>query len=166
LFYSYATCGGTNAFDSAGDATCKCIAPPSPHPFVNASDATKVDAHTGGNDTSTPPKPIVTLYPLNYGFHNCVKQDYWLPPTCADATNKPKTDAPDWCGKKWCFVDKAACAYTGDDVPVASSYFKREGKTDVLFYSYKTCGETDTFTTGAVKLAMASTVAVAGYMML
>ena len=72
-------------------------------------------------------------YPATYGLSTCSQHDTGLEPSCAGSTNVPA-----WCADTWCYVDKDAC-----NVPVvASSYFP--GST--LYFSYGTCGSTNTFT--------------------
>jgi hypothetical protein len=162
LFFSYATCGGDNSFNDAGLDTCKCQKTPDPHKYASDTEG-KVIAHTGLNDDGTPKE---TLYPTSYGFNFCNKWDKFLPPDCADEDGTPLSGAPDFCGRKWCFVESDKCTGTkdkegADAPPVASGFFKREGETDVYFYSYETCGDEDTYTDGAFRLAAVSTMLVA-----
>merc|ERR1719160_1803637 len=53
---------------------------------------------------------------------------------CADGAANP----PDWCSKKWCYVDPCTCK---GFATAASDYFPG---TDT-FFSYAVCGESDTF---------------------
>merc|ERR1719240_1724364 len=54
-------------------------------------------------------------------------------------------DAPSWCADKWCWVDPCSCGIVPE--PKRSSYFpnaRKDGKP--VYYSYATCGATDSFT--------------------
>jgi Mg-chelatase subunit ChlD len=66
-------------------------------------------------------------YPVNYGNAVCKTHDKDLPPMCT------KTDAPSWCGQKWCYVDKAKCNLA----VIKTQFFKNAP--DPLYFSYETC---------------------------
>ena len=72
------------------------------------------------------------FYPATYGLSTCAPHDSNLAPVCNGAT------PPAWCSNRWCYVDRTQCSLPA----VASSYFP--GTT--LYYSYTTCGSTNTFT--------------------
>jgi len=83
-----------------------------------------------------------TDYPANYG-HNCQIQLEPGHSGCWDITTVPPTQKPqsaqaNWCFQKWCYIDPCSC-----DAPDAtkSDYFP-----DVMFYSYATCGDKNTYT--------------------
>jgi hypothetical protein len=141
LWYSYETCGTADAWTNNGKSTCQCAKTPSDHPFKIGSTG-RVTIKTG--------EPLTDYeYPNYYGFNICNTHDTFLSPFCATADGKVKADAPAWCTKKWCFVDKSTATDCGDaDGPEGSSYFKREGATlpNNFYYSYETCGDKDEFT--------------------
>ena len=56
---------------------------------------------------------------------------------------RPKPDAPEWCGSKWCYVHREICDRT--DVK-QSMYFGEESD---LWYSYEKCGNADLYTAQA-----------------
>jgi hypothetical protein len=80
-------------------------------------------------------------YPTSYGMDLCAPHDQLTPPSCADADGVALADAPDWCASRWCYVDPDNCDITFDP----SSYFHREGEDVVLYYSYETCSQENTF---------------------
>lgn len=70
------------------------------------------------------------VYPSGYGLAECKTHDAELPPYCSEA------DAPSWCNDEWCYVDPGNCNL----VTSQGTYF-----TSDLFYSYRTCGNTNTY---------------------
>jgi len=77
-----------------------------------------------------------------------------------DLSNHPQChhhgdgEVPEWCQQQWCYVDPCSC--TVDVPPRASSYLPGavwQGRP--LYYSYDTCGSTDTWTTKHHKHACA-----------
>ena len=48
-------------------------------------------------------------YPTNFGTQECQSWDLTTPPYCAAASGQPKSDAPVWCSRKWCYVNRAVC---------------------------------------------------------
>jgi len=79
-------------------------------------------------------------YPDDLVSGTCQAWDADLYPGECDGTKDP---APDWCNKRWCFVDPCSCNQT----TVMSSHFGPEvlKGSNPLQFSYTTCGETDTF---------------------
>merc|ERR1719181_1574049 len=80
------------------------------------------------------------MYPSGVGS-SCDAWDYNSHPDCA-ITGGVK---PDWCSQKWCYVDPCSCDLNSPPVTsamlVGASY---QGKP--MYYSYATCGGTDTYT--------------------
>lgn len=85
-------------------------------------------------------KGQIYKYSNKYGNMFCRKWDEYLEPYCADSQGTPKPYAPQWCGQKWCYVDKDNCALP---LIYQSSYFPSEN----LYYSYTTCGSQNSFST-------------------
>jgi hypothetical protein len=59
---------------------------------------------------------------------------------------------PGWCSQKWCFVDPCKCntAVPPKAVMMANAYERYQGKT--AYFSYETCGSTDSVWTEHMKL--------------
>jgi len=85
-------------------------------------------------------KKAVSLdFPADLGAH-CDAWDNDKHPAC------PKND---WCKKKWCYVDPCNCKNVAD-LPKPGGYMakaKYQGKT--VYYSYATCGTSDSYTAEA-----------------
>ena len=77
-------------------------------------------------------------YPTNFGTQECQSWDLTTPPYCAAASGQPKSDAPVWCSRKWCYVNRAVC----DRSKKQSLYFSVKAG---LWYSYSKCGDQDYF---------------------
>ena len=78
-------------------------------------------------------------YGATYGLTSCETHDLGRDPFCSDAAkaNLPGGLLPGWCKDPWCYVDPILC-----DTPLPatqSAYFPN------LFYSYSTCGASNTF---------------------
>lgn len=56
-----------------------------------------------------------------------------------------KTSPQDWCTKMWCYVDPCDCE-GGEDAVIALYFPSTTFKGRNLYFSYSTCGATDTFT--------------------
>merc|ERR1719491_198957 len=54
-----------------------------------------------------------------------------------------KDDKPDWCKEKWCYVDPCDCTLPGTQPKETSTNTTYKGQP--VFWSYATCGGTDTF---------------------
>lgn len=85
------------------------------------------------------------FYSASYGAQ-CEAQKEWGWSVCTNASTGEILLQPtaDWCTKAWCYIDSCKCD-TPDITP--SSYFASHGLVD-LKYSYATCGEIDTWTSG------------------
>jgi len=125
LHYSYSTCDAKDTYTAevpdVGMPGCRCV----------------------GFDNS-PGKTMATIgdaeveFPAEVGGQ-CKAWDEVAHPDCKG--DKP----PEWCGKKWCFVDPCACSGL-EAPPKASDYLGNgtfQGKK--VHYSYATCGEKDSY---------------------
>ncbi|CAD7952811.1 unnamed protein product [Amoebophrya sp. A25] len=127
---------------STGDALCPCITP-NLSSFVDPG-TSKLKATSGGNQY---------LYPSDYGQAKCSKWDVGEQPYCADSTMAPLLDAPDWCQKQWCYVDSSNCA--ASFAPARNQYFS---SLTSLYYSYRTCGESNSFATWSASSSSATAI--------
>merc|ERR1719223_1631799 len=151
LFFSYATCGGTDSYTGKenekdgktalliketcaaevsetkwGEEDCRCVGV-GPQPGT-----TKVNI--GGK---------MVDFPASTGS-TCTA---WEKDNHPDCQGK---DAPDWCSKAWCYVDPCKCKLATP--PKTSSYLpdgNYQGKP--VYYSYATCGAEDSFSAGDKK---------------
>lgn len=76
----------------------------------------------------------VYQYPMRYGLGACATHDDGLAPWCDDGD-----DAASYCAQEWCYVDADLCHDSVYDYH-ASGVLPGRG----LYYSYETCGGTDT----------------------
>lgn len=55
-------------------------------------------------------------------------------------------DKPEWCEARWCYVDPCSCDL-GEEFPPKGAFYLPDStfQGKPLFYSYKTCGATDSF---------------------
>mmetsp|Transcript_82387 Transcript_82387/g.214666 ORF Transcript_82387/g.214666 Transcript_82387/m.214666 type:complete len:533 (+) Transcript_82387:25-1623(+) len=121
LYYSYSTCGSKDMWaeniPNVGLQDCLCIG------FDNSPGTTFAMLGAGEK----------VAYPAEVGGE-CKAWDEGLHPEC-------KGDRPaEWCSKKWCFVDVAAC--NAQVPPTLSEYLGDatfQGKK--IYFSYATCGD-------------------------
>lgn len=126
LYYSYSTCGSKDTWSTdapdVGMQGCRCIGidgMPGSVPVM--IDGTDVD------------------YPAEMGGQ-CKAWDEVNHPKCKG------NDKADWCMKKWCYVDPCSCHAAAP--PKTATFFADatfQGRK--VFWSYATCGETDTYST-------------------
>jgi len=144
VFFSYKTCGGVdtyskgyNALDLAlvknlcdkpvdeavwGKKECMCVG---------------MDGQPGTTNITT--NGVELAYPADVGA-TCKAWDAGRHVECTGSGAKP-----DWCNKKWCFVDPCKCNLK--QPPTSSTYIKGAlFQGNPLFYSYEACGDTDTNT--------------------
>jgi len=137
VYMSSATCSGTHgegqipslsfckkeSFNEEvlGRKACKCIG-------LSGSRGT-VSVNISGDATD---------FPVDLGS-SCHAWDERHHPDCLGE------DPPGWCHRSWCFVDPCACAIHAP--PKVSAYFPKAtyGRKPV-YYSYETCGSSDTYT--------------------
>eukprot|EP01052_Picozoa_sp_SAG31_P038804 SAG31_NODE_5255_length_2647_cov_1.946625_2_plen_670_part_01 len=123
---------------SRGQTSCRCLNETSwRSSFAAAGNASSLLVNLAVNASA---QGSTYAYPFDYGLGSCTGWDEALPPHCADANGTALPSAPSWCQEHWCWVDGATCEQA--DV-TASSHFP---KVDA-FYSYSTCGSTNTFST-------------------
>ena len=89
-------------------------------------------------------------YPINYGGSACRAWDAPEAPYCAHTNGTKKSDAPEWCKDKWCWIDTKHCNLDGDFY--GSHYFPKSG----LKYSFQTCGGTKLENTAFVNTVTSS----------
>lgn len=172
VYYSYATCGGTDTWTANNsEFACqniktqeKCLAASTKCLWAKGrcggkdlmGNCTEEDNSTlfgtkgcrcvgvlgrgGSLDLSINGESIT--YPGDTGS-SCAAWDNASHPDCsANSSSKP-----DWCGKQWCYVDPCSC---GMDVPPKIATYTDgamfQGRK--LYYSYSTCGATDSWTSG------------------
>jgi hypothetical protein len=83
-----------------------------------------------------------TTYAADYG-ESCKIQKEPGSSSCFDITKTPPEEKAtanqaNWCNQKWCYIDPCKCD--------ASDATKSDYFPDVLFYSYATCGDKNTYT--------------------
>jgi hypothetical protein len=150
LHFSYATCGGKDSYSATEDEkTIKAI---------EKTCAVDVDPAVWGVDdcrcVGIGPQPGTTKvfiddkwveFPADTGSR-CKAWEQDNHPDCRGS------DPPEWCSKAWCYVDPCSCSLA--TAPKTSSYVpdsSYQGKP--VYYSYRTCGETDSYTAGSHKTA-------------
>merc|ERR1719162_1905101 len=80
-------------------------------------------------------------YPADVGSSCAAWDNGKYPSGCTNSSDEPGK-GKDWCAAKWCYVDPCNCGYdTRKAMYMDHSQF--QGKS--LYYSYATCGNTDTF---------------------
>lgn len=80
---------------------------------------------------------IAYRYPADYGTKQCAAWDEFLQPFCANNHYDAFSDAPDYCGQSWCYVNIETCP-SG----TLTDYFPGSE----LYYSYiDACGATEDF---------------------
>lgn len=125
LFVSYSTCDKRPPADVAGPLglqKCSCIG------FDNAPGTMKLQI----GDASV-------TYPAETGG-TCGAWDMNNNPLCAVKDNKP-----DFCTKKWCFVDPCSCDI-GKPPKVSAALFDVSFAGKKVYYSYETCSDMDVYT--------------------
>jgi hypothetical protein len=138
----------TGADANTGQSTCTCLgALPSGIADMDCTHAWGYAATNNGTKqcVHVPAAAVPGLYPANYG-ESCMKQLEPGDPTCYNHNVTPQVELPTasqagWCGDAWCYVDVCAC----DDPDSTQSFYFPDVK---LFYSYATCGSTDSYTSG------------------
>lgn len=100
--------------------------PPPDYGAVGCRCSTSGDWRLSYTDNSTG-EPLLTVardgseysYPYAYGSGECEQWDVFLEPSCADSDGNPLPDAPTWCTRRWCFVDRGSC----DQIDVERSIY-------------------------------------------
>eukprot|EP00929_Paragymnodinium_shiwhaense_P079778 TRINITY_DN4158_c0_g1_i2.p1 TRINITY_DN4158_c0_g1~~TRINITY_DN4158_c0_g1_i2.p1 ORF type:complete len:870 (-),score=240.69 TRINITY_DN4158_c0_g1_i2:2-2611(-) len=117
---------GANA--TTGLKTCECVG-------ISGMNGSAFVTISGGD---------VISYPAGVGSQ-CYAWDENFHPACADSAN-----APDWCHQAWCFVDPCECG--GVTTPPTVSMYEPlatyQGRS--VYFSYATCGATNSWTDSAV----------------
>jgi len=167
LYYSYATCGGTDTWtaskhkdscvNQANETLCNGMAKCSwtagkgclgkelalgcshiPSDNVTGNDKCKcigISNITGHAKASI--NGLKYPFPAEVGSY-CKAWDSNFHPDCAGSVD------PYWCSQKWCYIDPCSCQL--DAVPKMLTYFPKatyQGRP--LFYSFRTCGEHDSY---------------------
>ncbi|CAK0849470.1 unnamed protein product [Prorocentrum cordatum] len=105
-----------------GSSQCQCIG-------INSEGTMKISVNGTTLD-----------YPRATGS-SCQAWDSQRHPDCQSSSS------PSWCRSSWCYVDAASCDLRGAQAPEVSLYLQDarfQGRQ--LYYSYATCGSTDTWT--------------------
>jgi len=148
LHYSYATCGATDEYTAEEKKkTLK---------DLEKTCAIKVDSATWGAEkcrcVGIGPQNGTTKvtidgklkdFPADTGAM-CKKWEEDRHPSCLGKS------PPSWCSQAWCYVDPCSCNLPTP--PKTSSYLpesKYQGKP--IYYSYQTCGGTDSYTSSTYK---------------
>ena len=88
------------------------------------------------------PSATVQCLPLDYGSH-CAPWDTNLPPVC----ELPQPDPPAFCQQSFCFVNASACRNSQVSMSRSSLF-------DDSFYSYETCGSSDSWSDFRIESAL------------
>eukprot|EP00930_Biecheleria_cincta_P018812 TRINITY_DN1452_c0_g2_i1.p1 TRINITY_DN1452_c0_g2~~TRINITY_DN1452_c0_g2_i1.p1 ORF type:complete len:668 (-),score=215.43 TRINITY_DN1452_c0_g2_i1:49-1848(-) len=132
LFVSLSTCDKKPRTDVAGPLglqKCSCIG------FDNAPGTMKLQIGAAS-----------VTYPAETGG-TCGAWDMDSNPLCA-----VKGEKPDFCTKKWCFVDPCSCDI-GALPKVSAALFDVSFAGKKVYYSYETCGDMDVYTSNFNKVA-------------
>lgn len=125
LFYSYSTCGSSWGQEAQvavmGNGGCRCVG------VNNMPGSLKFDIDQDN-----------VLYPAEAGG-SCDAWDLDNHPQCTVKGSKPE-----WCNRKWCFVDPCSCSVS--QPPKVSTYLNGTMQGKSIYYSYETCGNEDMFT--------------------
>jgi len=132
---------------------CPCLAEGSKSAFVTTSNDEKGDLLRVTPTTDG----TYYYYPKNYGQGKCAYWDDKTLPHCAEQSGAvsypqigtPKAGRADWCAKAWCYVDKNNC--DAEFAPATSGYLVDSSGTQ-HYYSYLTCGHTDTYTSSRMDI--------------
>mmetsp|Transcript_10872 Transcript_10872/g.19350 ORF Transcript_10872/g.19350 Transcript_10872/m.19350 type:complete len:682 (-) Transcript_10872:45-2090(-) len=145
IFYSYATCGGTDTWN--GDQATPMTEAEASLCSQNVSDSNYgkdeckcigIDGEPGFSNVSI--SGTLVTYPAATGT-SCKAWDLENNPDCVGN----RTHIPDWCAKAWCYVDPCSCSLAIP--PKTSSYLPNasvQGHT--VYYSYDSCGSVDSWT--------------------
>eukprot|EP00931_Biecheleriopsis_adriatica_P021251 TRINITY_DN1394_c0_g1_i6.p1 TRINITY_DN1394_c0_g1~~TRINITY_DN1394_c0_g1_i6.p1 ORF type:complete len:624 (+),score=112.37 TRINITY_DN1394_c0_g1_i6:925-2796(+) len=157
LYYSYATCGGIDTWNDqqevkmpeADDSMCKGI---EGETTWGKAECRCIGIGGQSGSTNVTINKTQVAYPADTGTE-CKTWDLINHPACSGN----KTEIPDWCEKRWCYVDPCSCSL--DTPPKISSYLPEatfSGRT--IYYSYDTCGSSDTWTAANHKSACVNQV--------
>lgn len=126
--------GTTAAQASAGNSNCPCVSVDFPSNATDVSGNVLVEfALPGGTGTTQ----VTSAYQRSVGSY-CHAWDDGAHPQCQG------TVKPVWCSQNWCYVDLCNCNL--DVLPTHNQYVagtSYDGRTS--FYSYRTCGEVDSY---------------------
>lgn len=139
LVASFGTGEGLRAVSaSLGRAGCPCIG-------ISGLDG-QAFVHLEGNSTTT--------YPAEVGSRCEAWDDGHESQHCSSTDQSPGTGSG-WCAQKWCYVDPCNCDSKVLDAPPAQSMMLQASmyKATPLYYSYATCGSTDSWTATENKMA-------------
>lgn len=144
IFYSYATCGGSNTYKTppSDEQTQACSAQWDAAKFgLSDCPCVGIDGVTGNTDVVIGGKIFPGKYPADIGS-GCAAWDEGLYPGSCNSSSPAL-----WCSQKWCYVDKDNCVLPqGQKGPFSTDYLpgaKFQGKG--LYYSYVTCGATNSY---------------------
>ncbi|CAD7961024.1 unnamed protein product [Amoebophrya sp. A120] len=137
LFLSAATVLATT---STGSTQCPCTSP-------------DLSAYTTGSQLKVTVGAKEYNYAVPYGTANCQSWDSDKPPACALGNGQALSDRPDWCAKQWCYVDSSNCA--SSYAPVRSTWLAGASN---LYYSYATCGTTNSFSSWSSSASSAGVI--------
>jgi hypothetical protein len=136
-----------------GSSGCRCLNSTAWRPnFATQGNASLVVNLTqqGGGTTSS------YDYPFGYGLGSCKRWDVAMEPYCSFANGTALPAAPSWCQERWCWVDPVSC----DQADVAASaYFPNSG----AYFSYSTCGASNTFGAWFLSHSCSTTAATSHY---
>lgn len=146
IYYSYATCGGKDTWNSqqkqktitADPSMCKKHSHDSGD--WGKDECKCIGVHGESGDTLVTIGEKEVEFPADTGTM-CRAWDLDNNPSCSGNG----TEIPRWCSKKWCYVDPCSCSLASP--PKTSSYLSHssvDGR--AIFYSYSTCGDEDVWT--------------------
>jgi len=143
LYFSYATCGAKDSYSSKAKiakdtalVTKMCSTPPAATNIGNAACQCAGIANRSGTTVMDYGGPV--KYPGAVGSY-CEAWDKGTHPKCTSGS------PPDWCSQQWCYVNPNACKITTK--PTSSGAMKGASlQGNPLYFSYATCGGTNTYT--------------------
>lgn len=146
MYYSYATCGGEDTWSAqreqkakvADDSMCEKQDYPLQAGGKSECKCIGIDGEDGFVRFTVSGTPLT--FPASTGA-TCSAWDFASNPTCAGNS----TEIPEWCAKKWCFVDPCSCSTAVP--PKLSTYLPFASiRGRPVYFSYDTCGDEDLWT--------------------
>jgi len=144
IFWSYNTCGGVDTYSKSYNALDFAVvqhicSKPVDEAVWGKKECMCVGMEGQPGETTLTVAGKDVAYPADVGA-TCKAWDAGRRGECTGSATQP-----DWCAKKWCFVDPCQCNLA--QPPTATSYIKGAlFQGNPLYYSYEACGETDTNT--------------------
>jgi len=144
IFYSYATCGTDNTYNTppSDEQTAECTKPwDATADGLAECPCVGIQNIEGNTTVSITNTEYPNLYPSSLGSA-CVAWDMGRYPGSCDGTNPAS-----WCSSAWCYVDRTNCVLpAGEKGPFPSGYIPNgRFQGEPLYYSYVTCSGANTY---------------------